>query len=57
MRLLDAIDKHARAAIEETSKSFQEEVPSRRHHSNANRLENDALRARYKEYEIKCIIL
>lgn len=58
MRLLDAIgDKHAGVAIEETNKGFQEEVKSRKHYSQANRLENDALRARCKEYEIKCTIL
>ncbi|MGB7129130.1 MAG: hypothetical protein WBD50_08600 [Candidatus Rhabdochlamydia sp.] len=57
-RLLDAIgDRHAGAVVEESSKVVKEDVKSRRHYSNANRLENDALRARCKEYEVTCTIL
>lgn len=55
-RVLDALpNKQIGTVVEETSKSFKELGKSRKHYSAANRLENDALRARCKEYE--CIIL
>lgn len=57
-RVLDAIpDRHAGTVIDGSSKAFRKFNKSRKHYSNANRLENDALRARCKEYEIKCTIL
>jgi hypothetical protein len=56
--LMDAArDGHMGTVINEASKSFKEDVKARKHYSNANRLENDALRARCKEHEITCTIL
>ncbi|MGL4540371.1 MAG: hypothetical protein ACRCU0_05280 [Candidatus Rhabdochlamydia sp.] len=57
-KAMDAVgDVHGGTVIDETSKAFRKLNKSTKHYSNANRLENDALRARCKEHEIKCTIL
>lgn len=57
-RVMDAIPTaQTGTIIESGSKAIRELNKSRKRYSNANRLENDALQARCKEYEITCTIL